>query len=129
MKQTQKIFLSTAAVLGFTGVALGAFGAHGLTSVLSPEALSVFDTAVRYHMYHALSLFVVGILLHFNNQRFLLFAGWSFIVGVILFSGSLYVMTIGNIRGVGVITPLGGIGFLAGWLFLLLSVLKRKMEN
>jgi uncharacterized membrane protein YgdD (TMEM256/DUF423 family) len=129
VRNIQKIFLTAGACFGFTGIALGAFGAHALKSSFSSEMLAVFDTAVRYQMYHALALLAVGLMHQFSHHRFLRFAGWCFIGGVLLFSGSLYAMALSGIRWLGIITPFGGISFLAGWIFLFLSVVKIKTEN
>jgi uncharacterized membrane protein YgdD (TMEM256/DUF423 family) len=102
------------------GVAAGAFGAHGLKSILAPDMLAVYETAVRYQMYHSIGLIIVGILAKKVNARARL-TGWCFIVGIFLFSGSLYALTLTDIRWFGAITPLGGIAFIAGWLFLAFS--------
>ncbi len=114
-----KIFLMLGAVNAFLAVALGAFGAHGLKSRLSPDLLEVYQTGVSYHMYHALGLLAVGLLAHWLSETVLLnWAGWMMVAGILLFSGSLYVLSITGIRWLGAITPLGGIAFLAGWALL-----------
>lgn len=107
------------------GVAAGAFGAHGLKSILAPDMLAVYETAVRYQMYHSIGLIIVGILAKNENARARL-AGWCFIVGIFLFSGSLYALTLTDIRWFGAITPLGGIAFIAGWLFFAFSFIADK---
>ena len=102
-------------------VALGAFGAHGLKSRVSAEMLAVWQTAVLYHLVHALGLLLVGLLvLHLPVRT----AGWTLLVGIVLFSGSLYLMVLTGIRPLGMVTPLGGVAFLAGWLLLALAALK-----
>ena len=111
-----KNFLLVAATLGFLGVAFGAFGAHGLRERLSPEMLAVFEIGVRYQMYHVFALFAVaGAIAHFGRARMLLIAGWSFIAGVLIFSGSLYALALTGTGMFGAITPIGGVGLLLGW--------------
>ncbi|MDO9322459.1 MAG: DUF423 domain-containing protein [Pseudomonas sp.] len=111
-------FLLLAAFFGFTGVGLGAFAAHALKSRLSPEYLAVFQTAVHYQMLHALALLMLALLVRQLPGRLLLVAGYLFTLGVVLFSGSLYALTLSGISALGMITPLGGLAFLAGWLCL-----------
>jgi uncharacterized membrane protein YgdD (TMEM256/DUF423 family) len=113
-----RTFLLVGAVLGFLGVALGAFGAHGLRARLSPEMLAVFETGVRYHMYHALALVVTSLLMARMTGWLVAAAGWSFVAGIVLFSGSLYALAMSGVTVLGAITPLGGLAFLAGWAFL-----------
>src|SRR5215831_2332609 len=111
-----RTFCLLGAVLGFLGVAFGAFGAHGLRGRLSPEMLLVFETGVRYQMYHALAVLLVAAAIgHIGNARLLVIAGWSFFAGVLLFSGSLYALALTGTGMFGAITPLGGLLFLAGW--------------
>jgi len=117
-------FLLIGAVAGFLGVALGAFGAHGLRGRLSPEMLQVFETGVRYHLYHALALVATAALMgRLDNSRLLLAAGWSFTAGIVLFSGSLYALSLTGITILGAITPLGGLAFLAGWACLAIAAI------
>ncbi len=116
-----RLFFILGAASAFIAVAAGAFGAHALRARISPELLSVFETGARYQMYHALGLIVVawaatrwpGALVHW--------AGWLFVVGTVLFSGSLYALALSGVRWLGAITPLGGVAFLAGWACLLLA--------
>ncbi len=108
-------FLLLGAVAGFLGVALGAFGAHGLRGRLSPEMLAVFETGVRYHMYHALALVLVSLVMNRMGGWLLQTAGWSFVAGIVLFSGSLYALAIGGVTALGAVTPIGGLAFLIGW--------------
>lgn len=103
----------------FLSVALGAFGAHALRDQLSDRMREVFETAVRYQMIHSITILIVGILV--DRGAFFQYAGWSYIIGIILFSGSLYLLAITNIRILGMITPLGGLAFLAGHVLLLLA--------
>jgi len=109
-----------AAVSGFIAVAAGAFGAHGLKNAVSAEALGIYETAVRYHMYHALTLLAVAAVAYFRPSRVATASGWCLVLGTLIFSGTLYVMALGNMRWrwLGAITPIGGILFLAGWLLL-----------
>lgn len=111
-------YLLLAAFFGFTGVALGAFAAHGLKARLSAEYLAIFHTGVTYQLIHALALFGVAILSVHLPGKLVTWAGALFILGILLFSGSLYVLTLTGISKLGIITPLGGTAFLAGWLCL-----------
>ena len=108
-------WVAVGAALAGLAVAAGAFGAHALRAQLSPADLATFETAARYQMYHALALVVVGLLDRPRGDRLLTLAGWAFLTGIILFSGSLYGLTLTGISALGAITPLGGLGFLAGW--------------
>jgi uncharacterized membrane protein YgdD (TMEM256/DUF423 family) len=111
-----RTFLLIAAVFGFLGVMLGAFGAHALKNRLSPEMMAIFETGVRYQMYHVLALLVVAAAIgHIGNARLLTMAGWSFIAGIVIFSGSLYALALTSTGILGAITPIGGLAFLVGW--------------
>lgn len=105
-------------ILMFVAVALGAFGAHGLRGRLSPELMAVFETGVRYHFYHGLGLFAVAWLSEAHPSGLIAGAGWAFVLGILIFSGSLYVLSTTGIRWWGAITPIGGVAFLAGWLMI-----------
>jgi uncharacterized membrane protein YgdD (TMEM256/DUF423 family) len=111
----ERIFLILAALSGFLAVAFGAFGAHGLRERLAPDMLAVFEVAVRYQMYHALALVGVALALARWPSSALQAAGWCFVAGTIIFSGSLYVLTLTGMRWLGAVTPIGGVAFLAGW--------------
>jgi uncharacterized membrane protein YgdD (TMEM256/DUF423 family) len=113
-----RIFFLLGTVFGGLAVAAGAFGAHSLKAVLSEQMLDVFETAVRYQMYHALALLVVGWAARSSSLRLFRIAGWMFVSGIALFSGSLYLMTLSGSRWLGAITPLGGLAFLLGWALL-----------
>ncbi len=114
-----KIFVTLGSLSALIGVALGAFGAHGLKTRVAPEMLSVWQTGVQYHLVHALGLVLIGILCQMMPAATLLrSAGWLLLAGTILFSGSLYVMVLSDIKALGMITPLGGVAFLLGWLLL-----------
>jgi uncharacterized membrane protein YgdD (TMEM256/DUF423 family) len=111
-------FLMLAAFFGFTGVALGAFAAHGLKNRLSADYLAIFHTGVTYQLVHTLALFGVALLATHIPGRIVTWAGISFVIGILLFSGSLYLLTLTGITKLGIITPLGGVAFLVGWLCL-----------
>lgn len=113
-----RVLLLLAALFGFTGVGLGAFAAHGLKGQLSAEYLAVFQTGVHYQMLHALALLGLAALWQRLGGRLLTAAGVCFCVGILLFSGSLYALTLSGISALGMITPMGGLTFLAGWLCL-----------
>jgi uncharacterized membrane protein YgdD (TMEM256/DUF423 family) len=114
-----KFFVVLGSLNAFLAVALGAFGAHGLKSKVSAEMLTVWQTGVQYHMFHALGLILLGILIHLLPQiAQLRVSGWLFFSGIILFSGSLYVMVLSGVRALGMVTPIGGITFLLGWLLM-----------
>ena len=111
-----QLFLLIGAIAGFIGVALGAFGAHGLRTRLSPDMLAVFETGVRYQMYHALALLLTAAAIgRIGDARLIVIAGWFFVAGIVLFSGSLYALTLTGVSMLGAITPIGGLAFLAGW--------------
>ena len=107
-----------AAVAGFLGVALGAFAAHGLKTTFTPELLAVFETGVRYQMYHAFALFAAAWRFVRWQTRVFAVAGGLFVAGILIFSGSLYLMAFSGARWLGAVTPIGGLAFLAGWLCL-----------
>jgi uncharacterized membrane protein YgdD (TMEM256/DUF423 family) len=114
-------FLTLGALSAFIAVAAGAFGAHALRARLDPSMLAAFETGARYQMYHALALLAVAWAAGRWPGRLTLMAGWCFIAGTLLFSGSLYALALSGHRALGAITPLGGAAFLAGWLCLALA--------
>lgn len=116
-----RLFVLLAAFFGFTGVALGAFAAHGLKQRLSAEYLAVFQTGVHYQMLHALALLALALLAPHLPGRLLPVAGGLFTLGILLFSGSLYLLTLTGIGKLGIITPFGGLAFLGGWACLALA--------
>jgi uncharacterized membrane protein YgdD (TMEM256/DUF423 family) len=122
-----KSILTIAALSGLLAVVLGAFGAHALKKMISLEMLEVYKTGVQYQFYHTFALLAVGILMHFNTSKALKWSGYLFVVGILLFSGSLYVMTITGIKALGIITPFGGTVWIAAWF--LLMVHGRKLTN
>ena len=123
--------LSAGAGFALLAVVLGAFAAHGLKAVLDAQQLALFETASRDQMYHALALLVVGVML--TNPQFsrslLKLAALAFILGIILFSGSLYLLALVGVSWLGAITPLGGIAFLSGWLVMMVAALKPVHQN
>ena len=111
-----KLFITLASLSGMLAVMLGAFGAHGLRGKLDDYAMGVFETAVQYHFYHSLTLLAVGIIALQQPQTMLLkSSGWLFLLGIVVFSGSLYLLSVTGVRWLGAITPLGGLAFIAGW--------------
>jgi uncharacterized membrane protein YgdD (TMEM256/DUF423 family) len=114
--------IAAAALLGFLGVAFGAFGAHALGGQLTEQSRGWWDTATSYLLPHAAAALAVG--LSGRTGRFML-AGWLFVAGAVIFAGSLYAMALGAPRGLGAVTPIGGIGLLSGWLTLALAALKK----
>lgn len=130
-----KKFVATGAVLGAVAVALGAFGAHGLKEIVSAQTVQAFQTGVQYQMYHALALLLTGLLYEKCHPKFARIAGVLFIIGIILFSGSLFILTAGraaetaSLDKAGIITPFGGVAFIAGWLFLFLSAMKKTARS
>jgi len=120
-----RLFFALGSASALVAVATGAFGAHGLRARLSPDLLAVFETAARYQMYHALALLAVGWAVTRWPGPWPVRAGWLFVVGTLLFSGSLYALALSGMRWPGAVTPLGGVAFLAGWTCLLLGMLRR----
>jgi uncharacterized membrane protein YgdD (TMEM256/DUF423 family) len=112
-----QFFLTIAAIFGGLSVAGGAFGAHALREKISERSLEIFDTGARYQMYHALALLLVAMLMSRleNPPRTLLVSGWLFIVGVVIFSGSLYALSLTGIKSLGAVAPLGGLALILGW--------------
>ena len=123
-----KLFTIIAAISGFLAVALGAFGAHGLRDILDPHAIAIFETGVRYQMLHTLALLGVAVL-NRPAARLLTVGGWFFVVGILLFSGSLYLLALGGPSWLGPITPLGGLSFLSGWALLAVWAVRQRNED
>ena len=125
MPVTEKLFLALGSLNAMLAVILGAFGAHGLKGRLAPDMLSVYQTGVQYHFYHALGLLFVGLVLRQSPSLVLLkWSGWLMFSGIVLFSGSLYLLGITNIRWLGVITPFGGLAFIIAWLTLFTGIIR-----
>ena len=121
-----RIWLFTAAINGALAVAFGAFAAHGLTRRLDANALSIFETGARYHMYHALALGLTALAMQGAAARMANWSAWFFIAGIVLFSGSLYLLAFTSIHLFAFVTPFGGGSFLAGWVFLALAAARIK---
>ncbi|MCY4439554.1 MAG: DUF423 domain-containing protein [Deltaproteobacteria bacterium] len=113
-----RLFLLLGALSGFAGVVLGAFAAHGLRGHLTDEMFNIFEVGVRYQIYHALALLVVALALDRWPRGEFSAAGWCFVFGTVVFSGSLYVLSLSGVRWLGAVTPIGGLAFLLGWLSL-----------
>jgi uncharacterized membrane protein YgdD (TMEM256/DUF423 family) len=115
----------TGAILMALGVAFGAFGAHIVEGMLTPDRFDVYQTAVQYHFYHALGLILIGALSqHLDATKWLRWSSWLITAGVVIFSGSLYLLTLTDTGWLGAITPIGGAAFIAGWLCLAVGVIK-----
>jgi uncharacterized membrane protein YgdD (TMEM256/DUF423 family) len=123
-----RIFLMLGAILGGLAVASGAFASHALSARLTERAVEIFETASRYQMYHALALLAVGLWLSRvdEGRSLLVTAGVSYLLGILLFSGSLYALSLSGVKGLGAITPLGGLAFLVGWGCLAIAALSFK---
>lgn len=120
-----KLFIILGAINAFLSVALGAFGAHGLEKMVEPKYLEIWKTGVQYQMYHALGLLAVGILLgKVQESSLLAWSGWLMLIGIIIFAGSLYAITLTKISVLGAITPIGGVAFLAAWILLIIAAVK-----
>ncbi|MCG6989312.1 MAG: DUF423 domain-containing protein [Gemmatimonadetes bacterium] len=120
----ERRFFALGAIFGFLAVALGAFGAHGLRGRLTPNDMAVYETGVRFQMYHALALLAVAWAATRWPVGTLRLAGWLFVVGIVLFSGSLYALVLTGHRALGAVTPLGGLSFLAAWALLAWTALR-----
>ncbi|MGH8590797.1 MAG: DUF423 domain-containing protein [Gammaproteobacteria bacterium] len=121
---TLRIQVALAAISGFVAVAAGAFGAHFLKARLAPDALQIFETGARYQMYHALALLAVACVTARAPSAFGSAAGWLFVAGTVVFSGSLYALALTGWRGLGAVTPFGGVALLVAWICLLAAAMK-----
>ncbi len=122
----KSFFYILSAISGALAVGIGAFGAHGLKQILEAnQRIDTFNTGVQYHFYHTFALLAVAIIMQNQDSKWLNYAGWSYIVGILLFSGSLYILSLTNITKLGAITPLGGVAFIAGWILMLLHFVKQ----
>ena len=125
-----KLFLILGSINAATAVTMGAFGAHFLKTKISEDMLSVFQTAVQYHFYHSLGLLIVGLLtIYFKPKKHLEIAGWMMFIGIILFSGSLYILSTTGSRWLGIITPFGGIAFIMSWVYIAIAVWKWSSSH
>ncbi len=121
----ERLFIIMGALSGAIGVAAGAFGAHALRARVEPRMLEVFETGARYQMYHALAMLAAAWMVSRFPGALMNASGWLFMVGTVLFSGSLYAMALTGVRALGAITPLGGVCFIAGWACIALAAMKR----
>jgi len=123
------VFLFLSALSAFFAVVMGAFGAHALKTILTADMLAVYKTAVTYQMWHALGLGLIALLRYHRPQSSLIkYAGWLMFAGIILFSGSLYVLSLSGLKWLGMITPIGGVCFLSAWLLLMIFALRSKQD-
>lgn len=122
-----RTFFVLGTLFAFLGVAAGAFGAHTLRDIISYHYLNIFETGVRYQMYHAFGLIITGWAFVTYNNTYFRFAGWMFVIGIVLFSGSLYVLALTGTGWLGAITPFGGVSFLAGWFLLIIGFFTSKI--
>lgn len=123
------VFLFLGASSALLGIGLGAFGAHGLKHIISPELLAIYQTGVNYQMWHALGLVAIGLLRqHAPASKLLAYSGWLMFVGILLFSGSLYLLAVFDEKDLGKITPAGGVSFLLAWLLLALFAIKKPQQ-
>jgi uncharacterized membrane protein YgdD (TMEM256/DUF423 family) len=121
-----RIWFIWATVLGFLSVALGAFGAHSLKNVLDEYGKAIYEKAVLYQMFHVMALFALGFLQHSHQEACFAPAGWGFVLGILFFSGSLYLLAVTGLKWLGAITPLGGVSFLFGWAWLLWTMIRLR---
>jgi len=125
MTATAKLFLVAGCLAALLAVVFGAFGAHALKGRIAPELMPVYRTGVEYHFYHALGLILVGLAaLHLPESAWLRGAGWAMLAGIVLFSGSLYLLALTGVRWLGAITPLGGTAFIAAWALFAAAIIK-----
>jgi len=123
----QKFFMLFAAASGLLATGLGALGVHALKGQLQANRLNAYQTGVQYQFYHSLALLLLSLILFHVVNNWLQLAGFAFIVGILLFSGSLYLLSMTGIKSLGMITPLGGMAFIVGWLLLLMGLFKAKI--
>jgi uncharacterized membrane protein YgdD (TMEM256/DUF423 family) len=128
MQKPATLFMVIGSVSAFLSVAAGAFGAHALKAILEPSRLAVYETAAKYQMYHAFALLIVAWQIHETSDPRLTQAGWLFCSGIVLFSGSLYVVALTDLTWAGAMTPLGGVAFLSGWAILAWTGWRRFKE-
>lgn len=125
MPSIAKLFLSLGAIAAMLAVILGAFGAHALRAKVPADLLAVYNTGVQYHFWHALGLLAIGLVaMHLRDSAPLVWAGWLMLAGIVLFSGSLYVLAVTGVRWLGAITPFGGVAFIAAWALLAWAVVR-----
>jgi len=122
----QKILFIAGSVFGFLSVLLGAFGAHALKAHLTPQMLAIFETGIRYQAYHAFALLAASWAMNVFSSKLIARAGTCFVAGIIIFSGSLYILALTGIKAFGAVTPIGGLLLMTGWLFMILGARKAK---
>jgi uncharacterized membrane protein YgdD (TMEM256/DUF423 family) len=122
---TAKLFLILGGINAALVVLLGAFGAHGLKARMTAEMLAVYQTGVHYHLFHALGLLAVGLVVtQISDSAYLRWSGWLMLAGIVLFSGSLYVLSVSGLRWLGMVTPFGGISFIVAWILFVVAIVK-----
>ncbi|MEW6331758.1 MAG: DUF423 domain-containing protein [Pseudomonadota bacterium] len=127
MSPTAKLFLILGGINAALVVMLGAFGAHGLKTKLTADMLAVYQTGVHYHLFHALGLLAVGLVAtQITDSAWLRWSGWLMLAGIVLFSGSLYLLSAGGWRGLGMVTPFGGVAFIAAWIVFVIAIAKSS---
>lgn len=120
-----KLFLISGSIIAALGVAVGAFGAHALKAILEANnRLETFETGVKYQFYHALALIILGLIMQKFDHRLFVWSGYSYLAGIIIFSGSLYILSISGVGKWGAVTPIGGLAFILGWLFMIIGLMK-----
>ncbi len=126
----QSVFLFLGALSALIGVGMGAFGAHGLKNILSPELLAVYQTGVNYQMWHALGLIGIALMRQqFSESKLLIWSGWLMLFGILLFSGSLYLLAILNLKWLGMLTPIGGVSFIVAWVLIAIFASKKQHHS
>jgi uncharacterized membrane protein YgdD (TMEM256/DUF423 family) len=126
----QSVFLFFGALSALIGVGMGAFGAHGLKNILSPELLAVYQTGVNYQMWHALGLIGIALMRQqFSESKLLIWSGWLMLFGILLFSGSLYLLAILNLKWLGMLTPIGGVSFIVAWVLIAIFASKKQHHS
>ena len=126
MNSTAKLFLTLGSISGALAVMIGAFGAHGLKDKLCDQMLSIYKTGVEYHFYHTLALLAIGLMALYFKSPLLTASGWAMTAGIVIFSGSLYALSISGVKILGAITPIGGLFFIVGWVLLVVAILKAN---
>ena len=130
MTATPKLFLVLGALAAMLAVVLGAFGAHALRARLAPDLLAIYQTGIQYHFWHALGLLLIGVVaIHLPASATLKWAGWVMLAGIVLFSGSLYVLALTGVRWLGAITPFGGAAFILSWLLFAIAVARASLPS
>jgi len=126
MPTISRLFIGLGSLTAMLAVLLGAFGTHGLDEILSADLMAIYETGVEYHFYHAIGLFLTGLLVsHYPDSSLLKWSGWLMLAGIIIFSGSLYILAFTGIKWLGAITPIGGTAFILAWFGIFLSIYKN----